>query len=295
VSTDPDRGANQRPRPHPRRRRRSEPCRRPRRHPRPGSGLPDTGYAERRVPALAVALTGARAVVRVLTRTSVAGSPPATGGCVVAANHLSLLDPLLLGTAVDAAGRVPRFLAARGLWSVPGLGYALRACEQIPVRRDGGRAVEAVDLAVAAAAAGRCVVVYPEGRITRDPAGWPVRARTGAVRIAAAAGVPLVPTACWGTNLVLPLGVRLPRPVPRRTCSMVFGEPVDVPELLGRRADSSGSPTPTPTAAITLTPEQARAATEALSDRVDALLAVLRGQPRPGPRLDVRRPGHAPR
>lgn len=243
---------------------------------------------DRRVPALGFALAVGRVVLRVLTRTSVTGSPPPTGGCVVAANHLSLLDPLVLGGAIDAAGRVPRFLAARGLWSVPGLGSALRAGEQIPVRRDGGRAAEAVDLAVAAAAAGRCVVVYPEGRITRDPEGWPVRARTGAVRIAAAAGVPLVPTACSGTDLVLPLGVRLPRPFPRRTCSVLFGEPVGVAELLG---SGGGLRATTPT----LTPEQARAATEALSDRVDTLLATLRGRSRPGPRPEVRRPGRRPR
>ncbi len=227
--------------------------------------------------ALDIVLAGSRAVLRLLGRPRTTGTVPAAGGCVVAVNHLSLLDPLLLGTAVDAAGRVPRFLAARGLWSVPVLRWALRTGEQIPVRRDGDRASDAVPAAAAAAARGQCVVVYPEGRITRDPAGWPMRPRTGAVRIAAAAGVPLVPTAVWGPNLVLRLGTRVPRPFPRRELRLVFGTPVPVGELLGQEPGG------------VLTPAQARAAADALADRIDDLLAAVRGSTRDGPRLDLHR------
>lgn len=276
----------------------------PDRDPDPHSGreVPETGYAERRVPALEVVLAGGRAVLRVPTRTSVAGSPPATGGCIVAANHLSLLDPCCWAQRSTPRAASPGSRPRRP-WSEPALGYVQRACEQIPVRRDGGRAVEAVDPAVAAAAADRCVVVYPEGRITRDPPAGrcaPAPVPSGSPR---RPGCRLVPPACWGTNLVLPLGVRLPHPVPRRTCSVVFGEPVAVADLLGRRADpparSATSTTSTTwmtsTSTLTQAREQARAATEALSDLVDALLAIPRGGSRPGPRLDVRRPGHPPR
>lgn len=238
---------------------------------------------ERRVVALKVVLGCSRALLRVLGRPRRTGTLPGSGGVVVAANHVSLLDSLLLGTAVDSAGRVPRFLAARGLWSVPGLGWVLRRCEQIPVRRDSERAADAVPAAVAAAADGQCVVVFPEGRITRDPAGWPVRARTGAVRIAAAARVPIVPAALWGPNLVMPLGRRLPRPLPRRLMQVAFGSPVTVGDLLGPGPDGDGDRQAAPP------PTDIRAAADALADRVDELLATLRGHVRTGPWVDPRR------
>lgn len=237
-------------------------------------GVPAAGDPEQRVPELDIVLTGSRAVLRTLGRRRSTGSLPRSGGCVVAANHVSPLDPLVLGTAVDAAGRVPRFLAACGLWSIPLLGRALRRCEQIPVRRNSDRRSDVVDAAAAAAAAGRCMVVYPEGRITRDPAGWPMRPRTGAVRIAAAAAVPVVPTAIWGPSLVLPLGLWGPRPLPRRELHVVFGAPVTVGQLLGHEPGAA------------LSAVDGRLAADGLADRIDTLLAGIRGSTRTGPRLD---------
>ena len=60
----------------------------------------------------------------------------------------------------------------------------------IPVERLSRNAVGAFDAAVAAVDAGECVVVYPEGTITRDPATWPMTGKSGAARIALETGVP---------------------------------------------------------------------------------------------------------
>ena len=224
---------------------------------------PTEDGAERRPPVVVVAVLLARGTTRALGRPAVTGALPATGGCVVACNHLSLLDPLLLGAAADAAGRVPRFLAAAGLWSIPGVGAAFRAGGQLPVHRGGPDAAGAVGAAVAAARAGRCVVVYPEGHLGREAGAWPGRFHTGAARIAAAAGVPLVPAAVTGPELVLPPGTPVPRPWPRRALRVGFGEPLaPEPGALRDRA-------------------AARAATDRLRVQVLGLLAALRGVPPP--------------
>ena len=60
---------------------------------------------------------------------------PRTGGAVLAANHISHIDPIYSGLAVHLAGRVPRFLAKDSLWRVPVLGTVLRSTGQIPVFR----------------------------------------------------------------------------------------------------------------------------------------------------------------
>ena len=66
-------------------------------------------------------------------------------------------------------GRIPRYLAKAGLFKNKFLGFFFRSAGQIPVYRASKNAVGAFDAAVAAVRAGKCVVVYPEGTITRDP------------------------------------------------------------------------------------------------------------------------------
>ncbi len=94
---------------------------------------------------------------------------PATGGCVLALNHISHVDPLTAAHIVYDHGRLPRYLAKSGLFKNKALGFFLRSAGQIPVERLSRNAVGAFDAAVAAVRAGECVVVYPEGTITRDP------------------------------------------------------------------------------------------------------------------------------
>ncbi|MCI4062208.1 1-acyl-sn-glycerol-3-phosphate acyltransferase [Micromonospora sp. R77] len=152
---------------------------------------------------------------------------PATGGAIFAGNHLSVADELLLGTVV------PRHLAfwakseyfkgtgVKGAFSK----FVLTGLGAIPVERAGGRAaLSAFDAAIPVLKAGDLVAVYPEG--TRSPDGRLYRGRTGAARLAVAAGVPIIPVGVTGTDKAQPIGTRVPRPG-RAEISIRFGKPLD--------------------------------------------------------------------
>ncbi|MFG3301744.1 lysophospholipid acyltransferase family protein [Micromonospora chersina] len=152
---------------------------------------------------------------------------PATGGAIFAGNHLSVADELLLGTVV------PRHLAfwakseyfkgtgVKGAFSK----FVLTGLGAIPVERAGGRAaLSAFDAAIPVLKAGDLVAVYPEG--TRSPDGRLYRGRTGAARLAVAAGVPIIPVGVTGTDKAQPIGTRVPRPG-RAEITIRFGKPLD--------------------------------------------------------------------
>ncbi|HEX4094934.1 MAG TPA: lysophospholipid acyltransferase family protein [Trebonia sp.] len=126
--------------------------------------------------------------------------PP--GPCVIVANHRSHADTAALIAALPA-GRRPAVAAAADYWfsggARPRLGRLL--CGAFPVRRGGGGSE---DLAAAARllAAGRDVIVFPEGSRSRD--GRTAGFHRGAARLAVAAGVPLVPVGIGGTGTLLP-------------------------------------------------------------------------------------------
>ncbi|MBQ1027911.1 1-acyl-sn-glycerol-3-phosphate acyltransferase [Micromonospora sp. C95] len=152
---------------------------------------------------------------------------PDQGGAIFAGNHLSVADELFLGTVV------PRHLA---FWAkseyFTGTGvkgrfskFVLTGLGAIPVERAGGRAaLAAFDAAIPALKGGDLVVVYPEG--TRSPDGRLYRGRTGAVRLAIAAGVPIIPVGMIGTEKVQPIGARVPRPFTGEI-TIRFGKPLD--------------------------------------------------------------------
>lgn len=201
-----------------------------------------------------------------------AGHLPATGGVVIAANHLSWFDPLAVALLCWEAGRPARFLAKDGVFKVPGLGPFLRSAGQIPVVRGSADAVKSFHAAVEAARAGEVVVVFPEATITRDPELWPMQAKTGAVRIAATAGVPLLPVALWGSQWILPYGTYLPRLPARRTLSLRMGPPVDLNGI---------NPT-------VPTMDELLATTTRVMDTITTMLADIRGEPRPAGRFNPR-------
>ena len=127
------------------------------------------------------------------------------GGFVLAANHVSNLDPWPLGLPIWPR-RFLRFMAKSELYWWP-LGHLLNAGGAFPVRR-GQADIEAIETAVRLAREGHVVAMFPEG--TRRRKGlrkkWEARPRTGAARIALEAGVPLVPAATKGTNNLARLG-----------------------------------------------------------------------------------------
>ena len=195
--------------------------------------------------------------------------PP--GGVVLAANHLSVLDPVVLAhhLLLDL-DRAPRFLVKSELFRGRGLvARVLCGAGQIPVDRDTPDAALALDAAVEALARGETVVIYPEGTVTRDPGHWPMAARTGVARLALESGAPVLPLAQWGAQDALRTVLR---PFPRRTASFRLGPPVDLSALTGRP----------------LTAEVLRDATGAVMAALTAELEVLRGEPAPSTRLDPR-------
>ena len=94
---------------------------------------------------------------------------PRTGGVIIAANHVSWVDPFTLGHFVYKAGRIPRFMAKESLFRLPVIGRIMRGADQIPVHRGERDGAAALSDAVQALRDGEAVLIYPEGTITRDP------------------------------------------------------------------------------------------------------------------------------
>jgi 1-acyl-sn-glycerol-3-phosphate acyltransferase len=171
-----------------------------------------------------IVLTGKALFALMRWRVLVTGADllPRSGPAVIACNHVSYLDPLLIGFAAEQRGRVPRFLAKRELFEVPVWGLMLRQMRHVPVDRAKG-AGASVASAVAALSAGEIVTVFPEGTISQ--ALVPKQGKTGAARMAMAAGVPLLPAALWGAQRIATKG--RPREFRRGvTFAVRFGAPV---------------------------------------------------------------------
>jgi 1-acyl-sn-glycerol-3-phosphate acyltransferase len=192
---------------------------------------------------------------------------PREGPYVLAPSHSTEFDPLIVAVAVWRLGRAPRFMAKESLFRVPVLGWALRATGMVPVARSSSmsaarQTIEASELLVEH---GRGVIVYPEGTLTRDPGLWPMRGKTGAVRLALADGIPLIPMAHWGAQDILPRYGKLSLWPLRRHVRVIIGDPVDLSDFSGGSAQ--------PSALVT--------ATDRLMSDVSQLLAQLRGEPAP--------------
>ena len=141
---------------------------------------------------------------------------PTEGGYVLAANHISNLDPWPLGLPLWPR-RFLRFMAKSELYWWP-LGQVITAGGGFPVRR-GEHDLEAMNTAIDLAREGNVVAMFPHG--TRQQKGlvkrYQPKAHTGAARIALEAGVPLVPAAIAGTDRLSrlgPLRVRYGTPIP---------------------------------------------------------------------------------
>lgn len=197
---------------------------------------------------------------------------PNSGGIIVAANHVSEIDPLVVGHFLVDLGRAPRFLAKSELFRKPPMKWIVEGAKQIPVYRKATDASAAVAPAVEALKQGECVLIYPEGSATRDPDMWPMKARTGVARVALLSGVPVIPIAMWGPQEVLPYKARRPKLLPRRTMKLVAGAPVDLSSYTGKP----------------LTAELLHAATDAIMRRIADQLGELRGETPPTEFYDMK-------
>jgi 1-acyl-sn-glycerol-3-phosphate acyltransferase len=173
----------------------------------------------------------ARVLVLPVCRLRVSGVVPA-GPLILAVNHVSPIDPVVMMAACARVGVAPRFMATGGVFRAPVLGSIMRACGHIRVDRRTPRVAEALPAAAAVLRAGSAVLIYPEGRIGLDPWMWPERGKTGAARMAALSGAPV---AQWGTHAVLAYVAprRLVRSLAyalshRPVVRVAFGAPIDV-------------------------------------------------------------------
>ena len=115
---------------------------------------------------------------------------------------------------------------------------------------------------------GWSLIVYPEGTLTRDPDLWPMKGKSGAVRLALAAGVPLIPMAHWGSQHLMGRYSSRLRAFPRKRITVVIGDPVDLSAYRDRPLDQ---------ASVT-------AATAQVMDAVTELVERLRSEKAPAER-----------
>lgn len=144
----------------------------------------------------------ARAAVRSLAHVRWDGVErlPKQGPFILAPNHMTELDPIAMGYFLAYNGYEARFLAKDSLFKVPLVGPFMRWWGMIPVVRDTSDAGDALVHAKEAIALGDAVTMYFEGTLTRDPALWPMKGKTGLARLAMDTRVPIVPVIHWGVQ-----------------------------------------------------------------------------------------------
>ena len=190
---------------------------------------------------------------------------PRSGGVIIAPNHLSYADWAAVALFTHEGGRYPIFLIKSPVFDVKVIGPFLRACGQIPVQRGQTDSALVLKDAEQSLRDGQCLIVYPEGTASRDPALWPMVAKTGVARLALATGAPVIPVAHWGAQVILPYGSKRPHLIPRRLVKMLAGPPVDLSAYQDRP----------------LNREVLKAATATVMADITGLLARLRGEPAP--------------
>ena len=160
-------------------------------------------------------------------------SVPDSGAFVLAANHVSYLDPPVLGVACP---RRVHFMAKAELFDIPVLGLVIRQLGAFPVHRNGADR-QAIRWALQLLDEGRVVGVFPEG--TRSRSGKLLNPQGGAALLALKAGVPVVPAGIWGTGDV-DGPFHFPKPV---RIGVRFGKPLDFghPRVVNRKAIDDAS------------------------------------------------------
>jgi 1-acyl-sn-glycerol-3-phosphate acyltransferase len=153
-------------------------------------------------------------VLHLLWRPEVTGLEhiPASGGAILASNHLSIVDsvflPLMISRPVTFAAKSEYFTGTRLVDRITGT--YLRATKQLSVDRAGARAAQdMLESALGLMQGGALFGIYPEG--TRSPDGRLYRGRTGIGWLALSSGLPVIPVAMIGTDRVLPPGSKIPR------------------------------------------------------------------------------------
>jgi len=190
---------------------------------------------------------------------------PRTGPVLLVVNHLATTETLAVARLVIGHRRFPHFLVMGSLFRLPVVGALARAMRQIPVERGTPAAGTSLQQAADELSKGHLVVVYPEGRLTREPDLRPGPGKIGAARLALQfPDTPVLPVGQWGARP----GLR--SALARRRVDLLVGAPVELYRWRGH---------PDNTAAVE--------ATVAIMAAITSLVEQARGRPfdsRPGGR-----------
>ncbi len=190
--------------------------------------------------------------------------PPESGGVLIVINHISQIDTVLMARLIWQTGRVPRFMIKAGVFEWKVIGRMMAGAGQIPVYRGTTDASASLRDAVGALERGEAVIIYPEGTTTKDPANWPMLAKTGVARLVLLSpDTPVVPIGQWGAHKMG--GFSLRRLGRRRTSLASVGEPLDLSRYRGKEP----------------TGETLREITDEVMSAVRDEVAELRGEPAP--------------
>jgi 1-acyl-sn-glycerol-3-phosphate acyltransferase len=146
---------------------------------------------------------------------------PREGGAILAMNHIGYLDFALIGTAALPTKRLVRFMAKKEIFDNKLAGPLMRGMHHINVDRDNGSA--SFVAAMRALRSGEIVGIFPEGTISKS---FEVKEiKSGAVRLAMGAGVPVIPAVIWGSQRIWTKGVKRDLRRKKIPIFVKFGEP----------------------------------------------------------------------
>jgi 1-acyl-sn-glycerol-3-phosphate acyltransferase len=197
---------------------------------------------------------------------------PKEGAFIVVSNHLTKVDALAVAYFLfHQQRRTPHFLAKEGLFRLPVIGKLLIGAGQIPVYRSvAGKNDEPLRAAYECLRHGGVITIFPEGTLTRDPDLWPMRGRTGAVRLAIEGNVPVFPIGHWGDQEILPRYTSKLRGGFWKKVDLLVGDEIDLRHYrIGRVSVSELSD-----------------ATEMVMNKITELVEELRGEKAPEKRFD---------
>jgi 1-acyl-sn-glycerol-3-phosphate acyltransferase len=209
-------------------------------------------------------------ILRLMFKVEVTGIEklPKKGAYIMTPNHATNVDGLAVAYFIYMIlKRGPHFFAKEALFNIPLVGKVLLAGGQIPVFRKGGqRNDDSFKIANMYLKAGHTICIYPEGTLTREPNLWPMRGKTGAIRLALDSGVPVYPIAHWGSEQIMGRYSSKFRPGFWKKVQILVGDEIDLAKY--RKPN--------------LSPEELLEATELVMLSITALVEKLRGEKAPG-------------
>lgn len=233
--------------------------------------IPPTPVAARLTLLITIGSFVIRVLARLLTRVRIEGALdefPRSGAVIVAANHASNADPVLIGGFLNPRiGRPMNWLGKREVFEVPVLSWLARHAGVHPVDR-GAADVEAFRSAMRILEAGHVLAVFPEG--TRSPDGRLGEAKDGVAVLAARSGATIVPIGVADSDRLWPKGRMLPRFTPSVT--LTIGEPFRLAEALAPPAPEGPTGVPPDRAARSDRRRAKGAGTFLIMRRIAALL-----------------------